>query len=420
MDIVNNQKSLSLTNSLFNKHYWSFQKIISSLQKIDKGSLTLILPDKTQIEFTEKQNENQNAVLEIKKWSAFYSILLRGEIGFAEAYIRGEWTSPDLLALLTLLINNQEVLKKSERPLFILKWIINFQNWLLKNTPKQSLNNIKKHYDLGNDFYHLWLDSSMTYSCALFQGENRTLEEAQRAKYNRILDRLNPTRGEKILDIGCGWGGFAEAASARGCEVEGITLSEEQLMYAKERAEKLPIKSTFNKKDYRELTGQYDYIVSIGMFEHVGRDYWVQYFKKICELLKPGGKAMIQSIVYTGQNYSDYIKSTSFIRLYVFPGGFLPTPEAIETSSTQSGLMITNTFDFGLDYARTLSVWKERFLKAEPEIKSLGFDDTFKRLWLYYLCSSEASFLTHEVSVMQIALMKPTEHKNLYSIINKN
>jgi cyclopropane-fatty-acyl-phospholipid synthase len=259
----------------------------------------------------------------------------------------------------------------------------------------------------------------MTYSCALFQGENRTLEEAQRAKYNRILDRLNPARGEKILDIGCGWGGFADAASERGCEVDGITLSEEQLIYAKQRAEKFSIKCTFNKKDYRELTGQYDYIVSIGMFEHVGREYWAQYFKKIYELLKPGGKAMIQSIVYTGQNYPDYIKNTSFIRRYVFPGGFLPTPEAIETNAIQSGLMVTNTFDFGLDYARTLSMWKDRFLKAEPEINALGFDETFKRLWLYYLCSSEASFLTHEVSVVQIALMKPNQHKYSYYITHK-
>ncbi|MES2608486.1 MAG: cyclopropane-fatty-acyl-phospholipid synthase family protein [Pseudomonadota bacterium] len=407
MDIVDKQKSLSLTNFLLNKNYWSFHKIVANLQKINKGHLTLILPDKSQIAFVGRENENQSAVLEIKKWSVFYSILLRGEIGFAEAYMRGEWSSPDLVELFKMLINNQESLKISQRPLFILNWLIKIQDWLLKNTPKQSLNNIKKHYDLGNDFYQLWLDSSMNYSCALFQGKNATLEEAQRAKYNRILDRLNPKRGERILDIGCGWGGFAEAASARGCEIKGVTLSDEQLIYAKKRAEKFSIKSTFENQDYRDLTGQYNYIVSIGMFEHVGREYWSQYFKKIYELLKPGGKAMIQSIVYTAKDYSDYIKSTSFIRLYIFPGGFLPTPESIENSAIQSGLIVTNKFDFGLDYAKTLSLWKDRFLKAESEIYKLGFDDKFKRLWLYYLCLSEASFLTHEISVMQVALIKP-------------
>lgn len=418
MDIVDNEKSLSFTNSLLKKYYWPVKKIVSYLQKIDKGCLTLILPDKTQIEFIGKQNKNQNAVLEIKNWSTFCSILLRGEIGFAEAYIRGEWSSPDLLGLFKMLINNQEVLRKSQRPLFILNWFINIQNRLLKNTPKQSPSNIKKHYDLGNNFYQLWLDSSMTYSCALFQRKNITLEEDQRAKYNRILDCLNPKRGNFFLDIGCGWGGFPEAASARDCEVEGVTLSDEQFICAKNRTDKLSVKSTFNKKDYRELTGRYNYVVSIGMFEHVGREYWGQYFKKIYELLKPGGKAMIQSIFYTGKDYSSYIKNTSFIKLYIFPGGFLPTPEVIETNAIQSGLLVTNTFDFGLDYAKTISLWKDRFLKAEKEINTLGFDDTFKRLRIYYLCASEAAFLTHETSVMQVALMKQNQHKHLYSIAN--
>jgi len=209
------------------------------------------------------------------------------------------------------------------------------------------------------------------------------------------------------LDIGCGWGGFASAAAERHAEVKGITLSQEQLAYAKIKAKSFPFKASFQKKDYRGVSGHFDFVVSIGMLEHVGKSYWNRYFKKINQVLKPDGKAMIQSIVYKGDDFKKYANSASFIRLNIFPGGLLPTSAYIEENAAQAGLKVTDRFDFGLDYAKTLSIWRRNFLKAWPEICKLGFDDKFKRLWLYYLCVSEAAFLSRDISVMQLEFVKP-------------
>lgn len=385
---------------------FSYYIVMRHLRRLKAGRLAITLPDQTRIEINGKENLEERATLEIRHWKVFQKVLLKGEVGFGEAYVKGEWTTPNLVGLMKILISNQKAFQENQEPLFVIKWLFKIQNWLLKNTIRQSVSNVHAHYDLGNDFYRLWLDPSMTYSCALFEGKKRTLEDAQQAKYNRILEHLDPKEGEKILDIGCGWGGFAEAATARHVEVKGITLSEEQLSYAKVRAKNFPFKATFQKKDYRDVSGQFDFVVSIGMLEHVGKSYWNRYFKKINQLLKPGGKAMIQSIVYMGDDFESYANSSSFIRLYIFPGGLLPTPDHIKESAARAGLKVIDRFDFGLDYAKTLSIWRRNFLKALPEIYKLGFDDKFKRLWLYYLCTSEAAFLASDTSVMQFEFVK--------------
>lgn len=385
----------------------TFYIVMRYLRGLKTGKLTLKLPDHSHIEIKGQENLEERGILDIKNWKVFRRVLLKGEIGFAEAYIAGEWTTSDLVRLLKILIDNQKVIRENQKPFFIVKWFFKLQNWLLKNTIRQSVSNVHAHYDLGNEFYRLWLDPSMTYSCALFERKKRTLEDAQRAKYNRILDHLAPKEGDKILDIGCGWGGFAEAAAERHAEVKGITLSQEQLTYAKRRAKNFPFKVSFQKKDYRDVVGHFDFVVSIGMLEHVGKNYWNRYFKKINQLLKPGGKAMIQSIVYKGYDFENYANSSSFVRLYIFPGGLLPTPARVEESAVRADLKVVDRFDFGLDYAKTLSLWRKNFLKAWPEVSKLGFDDKFKRLWLYYLCASEAAFLSRDISVMQFEFVKP-------------
>jgi cyclopropane-fatty-acyl-phospholipid synthase len=384
----------------------SYYIVMRHLRRLKRGRIAITLPDQSHIEIKGEESSEERAALDIKDWNVFRRVLLKGEVGFAESYVAEEWTSPDLVGLMKILISNQKAFQENQEPLFVVKWFFKIQNWLFKNTIRQSVSNVHAHYDLGNNFYRLWLDPSMTYSCALFEGKKRTLEEAQQAKYNRILEHLSPKEGDKILDIGCGWGGFAEIAAERHVEVNGVTLSEEQLSYAKIRAKNFPYKVMFQKKDYRELKGRFDFVVSIGMLEHVGKSYWNRYFKKINQLLKPGGKAMIQSIVYMGDDFESYAKSFSFIRLYIFPGGLLPTPDHIKESAERAGLKVIDRFDFGLDYAKTLSIWRRNFLKALPEIYKLGFDGKFKRLWLYYLCSSEAAFLARDTSVMQFEFVK--------------
>jgi cyclopropane-fatty-acyl-phospholipid synthase len=265
------------------------------------------------------------------------------------------------------------------------------------------------HYDLGNAFYSLWLDESMTYSGALFAGdENRTLEEAQQAKYNRILSKLKAAPGSHILEIGCGWGGFAEAAAKQGYRVTAVTISPEQAEFARQRMIEQGLNHlvTIVLKDYREMEGAFDFIVSIGMFEHVGQEYWPAYFKTVHDRLKPGGKAVIQSITLDDAIFERSHGVTGFIEHYIFPGGLLPSRSRFKEAAEKAGLECKEQFAFGMDYARTLREWRRRFEAHLPQVRALGFDETFIRLWRFYLSICIGSFESKRSSLMQAELVR--------------
>ena len=259
------------------------------------------------------------------------------------------------------------------------------------------------HYDLGNDFYKLWLDPGMSYSSALFAAPDATdLERAQHAKYQRILRRLQAEPGQSVLEIGCGWGGFAEIAVQKGLKLTGITLSPAQLEWAQKRVPGADLRL----QDYRDLTGQYDRIVSIEMFEAVGERWWPSYFKTVAQALKPGGRALVQSITIRDDLFGQYRKGTDFIQQYIFPGGMLPSRSAFRETAARQGLAVHAEYAFGEDYARTLAQWRHAFEQNWPQIAALGFDEQFRRLWHMYFCYCEAGFLAGNVDVVHFELCR--------------
>ena len=275
------------------------------------------------------------------------------------------------------------------------------RHWLNRNSRSGSKRNIMAHYDLGNDFYRLWLDQGMSYSSAIYPtAETTDLEHAQRAKYRRILRRLQAEPGQRVLEIGCGWGGFAEMAVQQGLQVTGLTLSPLQLEWAQKRAPGADLRL----QDYRDTSGQFDHIVSIEMFEAVGERWWPAYFDTVAKALKPGGRALIQSITIRDDLFDDYRKGTDFIQQYIFPGGMLPSRSAFRDAAARQGLAVNAEYTFGADYARTLLEWRHAFERNWPQIAALGFDEKFRRLWRMYFCYCEAGFLAGNVSVVQFEL----------------
>ncbi|MDP2226205.1 MAG: cyclopropane-fatty-acyl-phospholipid synthase family protein, partial [Moraxellaceae bacterium] len=340
--------------------------------------------------------------------TAASDILRSGDIGVAETYRDGKIETPDLLAVLLLALANQDVLEKTLHGSFWGTLLYRLRHLMNRNTRSGSKKNIHAHYDIGNRFYRLWLDESMTYSSALFLHDNASLHDAQYAKYDRLLDLLEVKRGDHILEIGCGWGAFAEhAALTRGCYVTGISLSREQLAVARERVKGTPAEARthFEFRDYRDLKGQFDAVVSIEMFEAVGETWWPDYFSKVKQCLRPGGRAALQTITIANERFDDYRRGTDFIHQYIFPGGMLPSPQRFEAEIRNSGLSLDNFYGFGLDYARTLRLWRENFEAAADSIRAQGFDEAFIRLWRFYLCYCEAGFLTRRTDVYQ-ALLK--------------
>jgi cyclopropane-fatty-acyl-phospholipid synthase len=329
------------------------------------------------------------------KWRALRRLLTGGDIGFAEAYIAGEWSSPDLAALIEMLAKNCDYFEHA-----ILGWVpsraINRVRHLInRNSRAGSRRNIAFHYDLGNDFYRLWLDQSMTYSSALFHDPTQSLEAAQQAKQQEIIDLLQlGGGGERVLEIGCGWGLLAMRLAASGARVTALTLSQQQLTYAKELAEAngLADRVDLRLEDYRDATGTFDRIVSIEMFEAVGEQYWPAYFATLRERLKIGGKAVLQVITIADDRFENYRKGVDFIQRYIFPGGLLPTKDIIVNHAVRAGLSHLRTASFGGSYAETLAQWQRRFKAAWPEIAGLGFPPSFRRLWEYYLAYCEAGF----------------------------
>jgi cyclopropane-fatty-acyl-phospholipid synthase len=353
--------------------------------------------------------------MRLRNWNVFAAALRSGDIGFAESFIAGDWSTPDLTTLLTLLVANRD---RFERIVYGTWWgslLYRAKHLLQRNSRRGSRKNIHAHYDLGNDFYRLWLDPTMSYSSAWFEGDrSRDMVQAQWAKVRRALAECGVGPGDRVLEIGCGWGGLAECAAREfGSHVTGVTLSAEQLAYAQQRLRDagLAERATLRYQDYRELGADggeapFDAIVSIEMFEAVGREYWDGYFETIQRKLGPGAKACIQSITIRDDLFERYVKSTDFIQQYVFPGGLLPSPSEFRKAAAKAGLEVVNELDFGLDYAETLHRWRESFLAAEGPVRRLGFDSRFLRIWEFYLAYCEAAFATGNTSVMQFTLQR--------------
>jgi len=331
------------------------------------------------------------------------------DIGFAEAYSAGEWSSSNLVALLKLASRNSalaEPLKFLRASRFWLR-ILHAMN---RNTRRGSRRNIAAHYDLGNEFYQHWLDPSMTYSAGLFSSMNQTLEQAQDAKLDLVLGLLDLTGGEKVLEIGCGWGSLAERMMERHeCTVTGVTLSAEQLAFTQRRLSGRAFyeRSDIRLQDYRDVRGTFDRIVSIEMLEAVGEAYWPTYFQNLRNRLRPGGIGVLQVITIDEDRFGDYRRRPDFIQKYIFPGGMLPTTKAIERETSKVGLKLVTKEFFGDSYARTLEEWRRRFLKSWPAIEALGFDERFKRTWEYYLAYCQAGFETGAISVGLYKVARP-------------
>ncbi len=347
--------------------------------------------------------EVHNPLKMIKRFSR------HGEVGFAESYMSGDWETENLSTLLYWGALNLESLFHTLQANFFVKWFNRFRHLIRHNSEQGSKRNIAAHYDLGNDFYALWLDSTMTYSSALFSSEDQPLEQAQIAKYQQLLDSLNAAPGQHILEVGCGWGGFAEYAAQRGYRVTGITLSTEQLAWAQKRIADAGLSHLVELKlqDYRHLTDKFDHIVSIEMFEAVGERYWPEYFDMLYARLKPGGKVALQVITIDHQYFDYYRQTVDFIQLYIFPGGMLPSPEVFADHADKAGLIIDKATDYGHDYERTLKVWHHRFNDVVHHVEALGYDQRFIKMWRYYLSYCEAGFRTEHTGVYQYLMSKP-------------
>ena len=372
--------------------------VLHLLSRLRGGRLDVRLPDGSTMRFGEGEH---GVSLQVDDAAVFSRILARGDIGFAEAYLDGHWDAPDLTGLLTLLARNRDELAQAIYGSWRQLLLARIRHWFNGNSRRGSKRNIMAHYDLGNAFYREWLDPSMSYSSALYRPEDDgSLLAAQQAKYRRILDRLQASPGAHILEIGCGWGGFAEMAVAEGMRVTGLTLSPAQLAWARKRVPQADLRL----QDYRDTQAQYDHLVSIEMFEAVGETWWPAYFATVAKALKPGGRAVIQSITIDERLFASYRRGTDFIQQYIFPGGMLPSRAAFRKAAERQGLRVTEEYAFGIDYARTLEAWHRSFEARWPRIAALGFDDSFRRLWRLYLSYCEAGFRAGNIDVVQFEL----------------
>lgn len=370
------------------------------LAQIDHGHITLILPSSERLEH-RGEHPGGSATLALHRWRAIWRLVSQGDLGFAEAYIDGDWSSPDLAGLLELAARNFAQTDRGTVGLLPGRLLNRFRHLLRANSRAGSRKNISFHYDLGNAFYQCWLDRGMSYSSALYERPDQTLEEAQSAKLSRIVELLDLRGRERILEIGCGWGALALELARSGCQVTGITLSERQLAFARQRVdqESAAARISLALSDYREAQGSYNRIVSIEMLEAVGEAYWPVYFKMVNERLRVGGIAVLQVITISEARFKSYRKSADFIQRHIFPGGMLPTREIIISEAAMANLKLVSQQRFGLDYARTLCEWRRRFLASWPRISEMGFTEAFRRLWEYYFCYCEAGFKAGTIDV---------------------
>jgi len=380
------------------------------LQRLQQGTLTLQLPDGSLRRFGN--GEGPSAMLALRNWNPCAAALKSGDIGFAETYIAGDWTTPHLADLLRVFIVNRREVEDVIYGTWAGRLLHRLRHLLNRNTRANSQKNIHAHYDLGNAFYSLWLDGTMNYSSAWFDGNQvQPMQDAQRAKVRRALRMAQVKPGDRVLEIGCGWGALAESAVRDfQAHLTGVTLSTEQLQHARERMAVFntpQASAELRLQDYRDIQdGPYDAVCSIEMVEAVGREYWPTYFNTIARLLKPGGRACIQSIVIDDALWERYIGSTDFIQQYIFPGGCLPCPREFRREAQAAGLTVVDELAFGPDYAETLRRWRDAFLAAKAQVLQLGFDERFIRTWEFYLAYCEAAFDEANIDVVQYTLQK--------------
>ncbi len=392
----------------------STKTLLTLLTQLSSGHLKVTLPNGEKHEFGN-HGDALHAEIQILEWSVFKEVMSHGDIGFAESYIQGKWNTPDLKAVLELAIRNRTILEKAIYGNWYGSIFYRLKHWLRDNSKTGSRKNIHAHYDLGNAFYSLWLDPTMSYSSAWFsEGDKQVLADAQRAKIGRILDSLKTAPGDHILEIGCGWGGVMEESLRSGRAITGLTLSTEQKAFAEKRLleaqnqiSKAPIFEV-RLQDYRDCQEKFDGIASVEMFEAVGEKHWPEYFEKIAQCLKAGGKACIQTIVIAEDLFDRYRRNTDFIQQYVFPGGMLPSRESFTASAAKAGLQIEDEFAFGTDYAKTLCLWRDSFNQKLQEVRQLGFDEAFIRLWNFYLMYCAAGFAERNIDVVQFTLSHQT------------
>ena len=384
-----------------------FAAMILSRQK--RGRLDIVLPDGRTLRFkgTEPGPHGEIIAHDVAFIRPVYS---RGEIGFAESFMDQKFDTPDLATLLEYFTANWEDANRLAIGGRVARFFFGLRHMLRSNTKKGSKRNILAHYDLGNDFYARWLDPTMTYSSAIYSSASESLMDAQLAKYRSIARNLNIKAGDHVLEIGSGWGGFAEvAAKEYGARVTSITISDAQHAYATKRILDAGLSGQVEivMKDYRDVQGQFDAVASIEMFEAVGEEYWPSYFGKIAEVLKPGGRAALQIITIEDDQFHLYRKRADFIQHYIFPGGMLPSEQRLREETAAVGLGFEIDAMFGQSYARTLGEWAKRFDLAWDDIKGGKFNESFRRLWLYYLAYCEAGFRTGRIDVGQFVLTKP-------------
>ena len=383
------------------------------LLRLKHGTLTVKLPDGSVQRFGNGQAPM--ASLHLLNWNVCRAALRSGDIGFAESFIAGDWTTPHLTELLRVFIVNRKEVEDVFYGTWLGRFVYRIKHLLNRNTKSNSQKNIHAHYDLGNAFYELWLDGTMNYSSAIFETPETSMKEAQHAKVRRALRMARVEPGDRVLEIGCGWGALAEKAVKEfDASIVGVTLSTEQLDWAKARMQREGVaeRADLRLQDYRDIgrttpDEPFDAICSIEMVEAVGREYWPEYFQTVARLLKPGGHACIQSIVIADELFERYISCTDFIQQYVFPGGCLPCPKEFRAHAAAAGLEVVDEFSFGQDYARTLQLWRDDFMAQEAHVMQLGFDRRFMRIWEFYLGYCEAAFMEANTDVVQYTLRKP-------------
>ncbi|WP_018431232.1 cyclopropane-fatty-acyl-phospholipid synthase family protein [Hoeflea sp. 108] len=376
--------------------------------RIAAGKLTIRFPN-GDTHFAQGALPGPSASLNARSAKLVWKVASGGSLGFARAYLDGDWDTPDLGALLQLGAANEAAFATLLDAPGAARLFAFLRHRLRANTRTGSRRNIAFHYDLGNDFYRLWLDETMTYSSAMFERDDQPLADGQRAKYARIVEVLELGPDDHVLEIGCGWGGFAEYAAAEtGCRITCLTLSREQAEFARDRlaAADLSDRAEIRLQDYRDCAGRFDKIVSIEMFEAVGEENWPTYFDTLRALLKPGGRAMVQSITIAAERFAHYRRNADFIQTYIFPGGMLPSPTAFTSVANQRGLEVLNQKFFGADYERTLLAWDRAFAAAWNRIEPLGFDTRFKRMWRYYLHYCAIGFRSGRIDVCQFLLAR--------------
>ena len=386
-----------------------FARVFDLVGKLNSGRVDFILPDGRRFR-AEGLKPGPVAEVTINNPDVFARLVREGDLGFCDAYLDGWWTTPDLQAFMDFIHADNDDMYDGFPGMALVRAWEKARFWFQSNTKRQALKNISYHYDLGNDFYSLWLDDTMTYSSALFNTSQESLEKAQIAKYASMVDQMGVKPGDHVLEIGCGWGGFAEyAAKERGLKVTGLTISKEQLEYAQKRIKRNGLSDKVNLKlqDYRDETGVYDGVASIEMFEAVGEKYWPVYFDKIKQCLKPGKHATLQIITIQDARWEVYRKSVDFIQKYIFPGGMLPSPSVLRKEVNRAGLSVQHSIEFGKSYSQTLRRWFEVFNNKWDNISAMGFDDRFRRMWNFYLTSCAATFESGNCDVTQITLQKP-------------